>query len=590
LALAESASQWADIYHNFFQSPPALFEFQRETFFAQLKAPRGSDQPHLETRRVLRASLKVISYVIDTSNPARPEFRYHLEVTPSQKGRRPIEATATGRDLSTARNLNEFFLSYAKVNFEGDPKAATALQAKITTAKAPEVQQLTVVGFQPEIGAYVFPHWGIDTGGQLLQPDKRGHFRIGHNRFYRPPAHGEAKAITPERITPKQARDIFQLVREAWGMNGIAALSWEITGWFVNQIKEEIGYFPFLSLWGDPAAGKSALVILLNTIQCREGEGLPISQLNSKKGMVRTIGQVSGIFTALLEDNERNEKGFDYSVLLTGFNRGPLQVQAAFSADLQTKEAPFLGSLMFVQNVEPFNSKAERQRVISLQFKAEDITDASRAAYEKLVGIGKKVLAGIMQQVLLNRAHFESEWQREYKAAQADLTPMSERRILDNHALVLAFYRLFCSCFNIPIDPGFTAFMKETGKKKCITSSTRQTTIADHFFEMLDTINEEKAVAAYHINTKTNRIHVYLPTVELLLRNKGFNFQTTNELFHRALSQHPSFVKNQCTYRFPKDPETDASGRTKNRKTWVFDLEWFRKQQQLSMENEDDAA
>ncbi|MDD2464114.1 MAG: toprim domain-containing protein [Desulfobulbus sp.] len=576
LALAESAAQWADIYHQFHQHPPELFDFNRETYFAQLKSPRGSDlPPYLETRRILRASIKVISYVIDTANPTRPEFRYNLEVTPSQKGRRPLEATASGRDLSTARTLNEFFLSFAKVNFEGDHRAASAIQAKITTAKAPEVQQLTVIGYQTENAAYVFPRWGVDTGGQLLHPDKRGHFRIGHNRFFRPPAHGETKAITPESITPKQVQDVFHGIREAWGLNGVAAFSWALAGWFVNQIKEEESFFPFISLWGDPAAGKSALVVLLNNIQGREGEGLPISQLNSKKGMVRTIGQVSGMFTPLLEDNERNEKGFDYSMLLTGFNRGPLQVQAAFSADLQTKESPFLGALMFVQNVEPFSSKAERQRVISLQFKAEDLTDTSRAAYEKLMGTGKKVLAGVMQQVLLNRSHFESAWQREYSTARSDLAPMIERRVLDNHALILSFYRLFCSCFNIRTDQAFIAFMKEIGKRKCISAATRQTTIADHFFELLDTIDEEKAATAYHIDTEKGWLLVNLPKVENILRNKGLNFQASEPL-NTALQRHPSFIRNGLGYRFPNDPDTDQSGRTKRRRVWVFDIEWHK--------------
>ena len=397
------------------------------------------------------------------------------------------------------------------------------------------------------------------------------------NRFFRPPAHGEAKAITPESITQKQVQEIFNLIQEAWGLNGVAAFSWVIAGWFVNQIKEEVGFFPFLSLWGDPAAGKSALVVLLNNIQGREGEGLPISQLNSKKGLVRTIGQVSGLFTALLEDNERNEKGFDYSMLLTGFNRGPLQVQAVFSADLQTKESPFLGSLMFVQNVEPFNSKAERQRVISLKFKIEDLTDTSRAAYEKLMNIGKKVLAGVMRQVLLNRAHF-GEWPREYNSARSALSPMSERRILDNHALVLGFYRLFCSCFDIRPDQAFTAYMKEVGKRKCISSATRQTTIADHFFELLDTIDEEKAVTAYHIDVDKGWILVNLPKVENILRNKGLNFQASEPL-NMALQRHPSFIRNGLSYRFPHDPEVDGSGRTKKRKVWVFDTEWHKNEQ-----------
>ena len=408
LALAETAQQWAELFHEFHRYPPALFDFQRETYFSQLKTPRGGDQAYLETKRVLRATLKVISYMIDTINPTRPEFRYNLEVAPNQQGRRPIDTTATGRDLSTARTMNEFFLSFAKVNFEGDHRAAAALQAKITTAKAPEVQQLIISGYQPENGTYVFPRWGVDTGGQLLHPDKRGFFRIGHNRFFRPPAHAEAKAITPETISKEQVKETYRLIHDAWGTNGVAAFSWAVAGWFVNQIKEEVGFFPFLSLWGDPAAGKSALVVTLNNLQGREGEGLPLNQTNTQKGKIRVLGQASAMFTALLEDNERNDRAFDYSILLTGFNRGPLQVQAAFSTDLSTKEASFLGTLMFVQNVEPFNSKAERQRVISLQFKVDNLTDGSRAAYEKLMSMGKRALAGVMQQVLMNRAHFES--------------------------------------------------------------------------------------------------------------------------------------------------------------------------------------
>ena len=430
-----------------------------------------------------------------------------------------------------------------------------------------------------------FPRWAIDASGQLIQPDKRGCFRIGYNQFFKPPAYGEAKTIAPENITPKQVQDTYNLIKEAWGMNGVAAFSWMVAGWFVNQIKKEVGYFPFLSLWGDPAAGKSALVVLLNNMQGREGEGLPISQLNSKKGLAREIGQSSGTFTALLEDNERNDKGFDYTIILTGFNCGFLQMYAAYNATLETKKTLLLGSMMFVQNVEPFNSKAERQRVISLQFKADNLTDDSRAAYEKMMNISKKVLAGVMQQVLLNRSHFESAWQKEYSAAQADLTPMIERRILDNHALILAFYRLFCSCFKIQPDPDFTTFIKETGKRKCISSATRQTTLADHFFNLMDLIEDEKSATAFHVDEEKGWLLVNLPRVEKMLRDRSINFQASEPL-NTALQRHPSFIKNGFIYRFPYDPETDSSGRTKKRRVWVFDLEWHKNAQLSSVEAE----
>ena len=88
-------------------------------------------------------------------------------------------------------------------------------------------------------------------------------------------------------------------------------MAWMVAGWFVYVIKEQIGFFPHLAATGDPASGKSALTVALNGMQAVDGEGTPISQLNSKKGLARTIARESGRFTALLEDSQRNERGFD---------------------------------------------------------------------------------------------------------------------------------------------------------------------------------------------------------------------------------------------------------------------------------------
>ena len=163
---------------------------------------------------------------------------------------------------------------------------------------------------------------------------------------------------------------------------------------------------------------------------------------------------------------------------------------------------------------------------------------------------------------------------------------MTERRILDNHALVLGFHRLFCTCFGIRQDTSFVAFMKETGKRKCISSATRQTTIADHFFEQLDLIEDEKAIGAYHIDTEKGWIVVNLPTVEKRLRDRSINFQA-GEPLHIALQRHPSFLRNGLSYRFPAPTEDiDPQGRAKKKRAWVFDLEWH-KNNQLFVEGGD---
>ena len=588
LALAKDATEFATIYHQFNKQPPGLFTFNRSTYFSVVKVPRNeAAEPFVAVSRCIRGTIKVISYIVDRSNPAKPEYLYNLEVHPA-KGK-PIEVTATGKDISSARPLNEFLLSSAKIDWEGEPKAATALQTKITSDKtAPEVLQLSVNGYQPESGHYIFTRWAVDISGNLVTPNKRGLFKIGHNQYFKPPQHGESKAIPPTTITKKRIKEIYRLIYDAWGMNGVVALSWTVAGWFVNQVKAETNFFPFLSLFGDPASGKSALVTMLNNIQGREGEGLPVTQLNTKKGAIRTIGQVSGLFTALLEDNERNEKGFDYSIILTAYNRGPLQVQASFSNDLATKENPFLGTLLFSQNLEPFNSKAEKQRTISLEFKTEDLSDSTRAAYEKLIAIDKREIAGIMQQVLIKRAHFKT-WSKEYIEAQGALRPMAERRILDNHALVLAFYRLFCSCFDLAIKPEATAFIAKIGQRKCLSSAIRRTTIADHFFELLDSIDTEKYPTACHYNIERKEILVNLPEVERVLRNRGLNFQIS-ELLTKALQEHPAYKRNSLKYRFPDTPEVDSSGRPVQKRAWAFDLEWFLKNDSEPSDDKDQGA
>ena len=113
-----------------------------------------------------------------------------------------------------------------------------------------------------------------------------------------------------------------------------------------------------------------------------------------------------------------------------------------------------------------------------------------------------------------------------------------------------------------------------TCRQKCITSAVRQTSIADYFFELLDNIEEDKAVNIWHVDKEKGRIYVNLPKAENHIRNKGANFQM-NDFLNQALQKHPAFIRNGLKYRFPADPEKDDSGRTRQRKVWVFDLEWF---------------
>jgi len=563
LALAGSSREYAEIFKDFFGQPPGLFIFDGCTWYSFSK--KRGDESYLMVERMGKFSLEVVSYLKDTSHPEQPEFQYHLQITP--KNNRPVYATATGRDLATPRGMKEFFLTRAKVSYEGGASASTALATFITGAKsAPEVNQLAITGYQPGSGWYVYKHYAIDPAGKLHSPNKRGLYKTGYQDWSKPPAHAAEKAIKPAG-TGQEVKAIYKLIQGAWGKNGVTAAAWLCAGWFVNQIKKEIGFFPFLSFHGDPASGKSALTVMLNALQGHDGEGLPLSQLNTKKALARTISRESGRLTALLEDNQRNERAFDYSILLTGYNQGPLQLKAAFSNDNRTEEAPFLGSLLFVQNTEPFNQKAEKQRVISLHFNHTDLSDKTRAVYEQLVKTPLPQLARVMLLTLQQRKIFEENWFKEYEKAIDDLAGVDNRRILQNHALVLAFHRLFCKVHGIRTD--LTEFILETAQTKCRTSEIKDYSLADHFFETLDLLDPDKTASCVHVDDKLKLLYINLPAVEQLIRNKGAQFSYHDNL-GKALMNHPAFMKNSHRFRFPADPETDNRGQPKQRRAWVF--------------------
>lgn len=355
----------------------------------------------------------------------------------------------------------------------------------------------------------------------------------------------------------------------AFGDNGAAALAWTVAGWFVNQIKDEVGFFPFLSLWGDPASAKSSLAVILNNLAGHAGEGLPVSQLSSKKGLARSISRVSGLFTAILESNNRERSAFDYGVLLTGYNRGPISTQARFTNDAQVRETPFLGSLLFVQNFEQFSEPSERQRVISLHFSHASLTDETRQAYEQLIKITPQQLARFILLVLQQRRKIEEQWLTEFEKATADLVGVSHQRIRSNHALVLAFHRLMGRLFNI--DYNLADFLSETAQSKVSSASQTGYTAADLFLEALIELNQDEKTASFlHLDEKETKLFVNLAGAEKHLRNQGLQVYMNNQTM-LDLSKHPSFIGNKKVYRFPNDPEKGLDGRQKTRRCWAFD-------------------
>jgi hypothetical protein len=555
LQLSESAEQYAETWHGFYGYPAGLFDFRQETWFSSVS--EGKNGVTVHCRRVGNFTLSADHFQREAPTPDEPTFRFHLGITP--KTGAEIKCTLAGSDLAQPGNLRGALLTRARVLWEGDQNATMALLRKITSSRAPVVRQIRVTGHDDQKAAFIFRDFAITRSGAIVHPDKRGFIQGSGRELLRPP---NFVTINPEPGV--SVGEIYELIAAAWPGNGPLAVAFAVGSWFVETIRPELGFFPFLSLWGDPQTGKSNLIQTCNRLQCIDEEGLPMSKLNTGKGELRKLAQRAGLFIALLESNKSENTRFQMDTLLTLFNHGnPLQVRAQKSNDNGTHELPFRAALAFIQNTEPFTSRAQRERVISSKkFEQAMLTEDSRAAFRELTAIPARKLAHFFVDVMQRRVQLEKAWRAEYETARDEVfSAVSDNRISETHGLMLGIHRTFCQVMGLRED--LRDFIVEIAARKVISCADRAASLADTFFQGLDLLSDQARGSCLEL--RDGKIFVQL-TKALQQLNEARAPNLPVGVLHEDLRRHPAFIEGCKQYRGYFGAATTTSCRT-----WVFD-------------------
>jgi hypothetical protein len=577
LALAESASQYVKIYHDLNAGKlPGLFE--RDGCYWHSCMIEGADGKKIPgCKRVSDFILKVRHYQFDATVPDRPEYRFYIEIIP-QKGK-PRQCTVDGEDLCTPGNLNKLFLKRACALWTGEKAASEALLEQIVHSSAPTVRQLQVSGYDLESKWIVFSHVAISPTGSVREISKEGFFEISRDLYLRP---------APYILTIKQnsslpeVKTIYETLIQTWPDVAHVALSWVLASWFSNQIRETVdgNFFPFLSLHGEPGAGKSNLIRRLNQIQMIDEEGLPASKINTQKGQVRKIAQRSGLFTAILELNEERSSRFDMEAALNLYNGSSLQTRAQKTNDNQTNETPFLGALAFIQNADPMRTKAQKERTITLELKKSSFTPETADAFQALSKIPAADFAALGQYLLQQRGTIESSWHAEYVKAQEYLDLIQDARIRNNYALLMAFHRLLCTftkrteAFQKQID----ILIERMAVDRVEACSARTPDLADYFFEVAFDLDrtEREVILNLDIQQEKGLLWFNLPGLCRAIDQSRIPLKGSTRDLQEALNNHPAHIKHNEPYRFQgtyQKAELNIYVKLiKQKKAWCFDL------------------
>ncbi len=558
IALSVSAKEYVNAWFKFHDGMlPGLFVFNK-CYYHSIYDKR-KDKP--STHKVSNFTVEVLHYSLNNTNKEEPINNYFIKVKP-KKGR-SVSFIVSAKDLSTPSYLTAMFLQRTRCLWEGDRQASLALARMIVESRSPVVRQLQTIGYDLESDCYVFKHFLIDNQGKIILPNPKGIFELSKSKHLRPAQ--QSAIIKP--IKGIRPVEIYNRIYDTWNNQGAVALAWMVASWFVNQIKKRIGFFPFLSYFGDTQTGKTALARIQNACQGLDGEGLPMRKVNTSKGEIRKIAQLSGLFQALLESSKEDNTRFDLDGILTLYNPNPLQIRARTTNDIQTHEIPFLASLLFVQNNEPFKTKAQRERVISLKFKKDEQNRETTAAFNKLHQTPLAEFSYFFPFIMKHRKTIEVKWFGAFQQAKEDLKgEIQDARINENHALILAFHRILCEM--IKIENPLRGYIEEIGSKKQQECSRSFEDIADFFFDIVLSLDTTKDDFTFSCDLKEtdHALWLYLPGVVKVIRDEGYPLNVQLKDLQSSLQKHPAYKKHNISHRF-----SDCTA-SQVQKAWVFDI------------------
>ena len=554
---AASPHDYDELYFQKFGRRLRLIPWCNQYYMVEVKESRSGEEVK-KYRRVSTFILAVDHVNLNNHDIEEPSHTYRVTVRRFDGLCKNFSLSAN--ELVTPEALRRAMTDKGGCSWRGDLPATLEFNELITGCGAPEVRQLTIKGYDPTSEFYVYRHFAIGRNGECIFPDNKGLFYADQAQLVRPAPYTE---IMLAANCTSAVDNTCKLLVGAWHIKALVATCWMIAGWFVNQIKAKLGFFPFMSFYGDPSAGKSHFSILLNSLQALEGEGLPMFKTNTAKGELRTIAQHSGHFIGLAEANKNRDVRFDASIILPLYNNNPIQTRAIKSNDIQTQEIPFLGALLFVQNFEPFTTLAQKERVISLEFLKKDINDDTTEAYRTLRNIPSGELAHFFVEIMKHRPSIEEGWLAAYEQAKARLVKLVSARIAENHAIIVAFYEMVRHV--IGDYEGFEAYVQLLALEKQKSCRQLGGDMANYFFECLEEVFPDGI--GYYTYLKKGNIKekdVYLlklPMVVQLMSEQRFNVGAIEQL-RAELKTHPAFISDRHSVR--------AHGLVE--KFWAFDI------------------
>lgn len=473
--------------------------------------------------------------VVDDSLAAAPVVRQMAEIRmPDEK--QPKQVRFEARELADVKSFKRACMERFSGVWTGNAQVLDSLMLREMRRRLPKVRLLPYTGYDRRSDCYVFRDQAYGPGGESVVRGEEGFYTLAGHHLDSTDLES-VRSFDPEHDLRIWHPDLFA----AYGVRGLLALGFETASLFAEQFFRESGFFPFLSLCGDPGTGKTSLKHLLHSLFARDiAEGIPASSANTAKGQIRTIAKRSNLCMSLLEANQDRRTRFEFDSLHELFNRQPLQIRAATSNTGETIEIPFLATISLIWNTEQIDKPALKERTVSVPFLASENTSDSLSALrrlERLMRAEPERLGGLRHWVLTRRGEFFEalldEWRREAERLNHVL---QNTRVSEVHALPYAGWaalvRLAMPEDYVGLRDSVQDYLLERGQWR-IATLNEGSDLIEQFFDALGFLADREALDVTPEGWRTEELWVQIPALRSAASRHGLAslFNDTTTLF-----------------------------------------------------------
>lgn len=431
------------------------------------------------------------------------ESWYYLRIDFPSNGA-SVKSTFTASQLTSAKNFKDRLLHVAK----GAMYTGSTLQLdkvlKRTLPHIKEVKTQNYVGYNKELGAYLFNDVAV-FDGKTYQLNEEDYFSLEKK---------DAKTLSSSpylRINTELNEfetDWLEHLWCAYGVKGYTVLAFWLGSLFAEQIRNTHKSYPFLELCGEPGSGKTTLLEFLWRLLGRpEYEGFDASK-STIAARGRYFSQVSNLPVCLIENERQKEnpklKAFDWEELKTAYNGRPVRSTGVKNNGNETYEPLFKGSMVIAQNSPISASRAILERIIHLYTDKSEQSPLGRVAGAALERYPVEKLSSFILLATQKEKAILTHFNQAVELLQAQLFENKEiahDRIAKNHAQIIAL--LDSLHMVIPINPERVTqtrdFIIELAKQR-VQAIQEDNPIVTEFWDMVDYLQDNETFGVNHSN------------------------------------------------------------------------------------------